>query len=1503
MYLQECKLKLCDTLPESDELFCRGIRDLELQSFNLDLVGQISERFQNYIGNISPSTQTFVKDIFFTLAWVLGRLPKVQDFQDVLAIGDYVTRIHFNKPIGTFIFDTIFDFDSNGVAQSLDWTVLKDLVSSYEALRTHPAVIKFIKVISLAFSGGILETMGIHANVGDLWKMITETMTRIMGHTDFIAAVVDLVQFIGERISAFCVTRSWHSLVQTPTTYSNWVDKAFDLIDKSAAIPNPDAIGMDYHVYVNDITQTIADGEEIRRYVKSGDAKDSVASTLSRLRRMYTDIIIRDAAGEFRMAPFTMLTCCGSSKGKSSFNDTLKTHYAKMYNKPLGKGFIYYRTPAEPHWNGFKSCMWCTIIEDVAAVNPNTATSDPSNADTLLMIGNTGFSPPQAAIEDKGRTPFKCELVLASTNTKDLKAHCWFNNPQAIRRRYPYVVNAQPKEPYRKPGTMMLDPSKVPVTLPGHYPDLWDIVVEEVKVMPDETISMVEILVTDSIYVFIQHFNKWVSDHRAGQASLLQSMANVAQVELCPVHQLPSVVCCPGQLQVQGDEEDDNLESQGLSLTSKLVLGGAAAVGACAAGKFFAGCAGDVLVQDPSLIARPADLVSCAVFRAKQKVGWYFNNKVEQIKFFTRDSVKKILLSSLYETYAAVHPYLKFFILGVGFFAGLGLTWHFLRKECPELIPFEVQVSIDDVGVMPANAKEMENVWRKADYQPSEFLGRLSQSWSNLSLSKSSALVARNVVWCRTSHGGTKHSIFRAVCLSGHLYVVPNHVLPLDEYFDLQVIHENNSEGCNGNISFKMAQRCILRVPEKELAFFEINHMPGRRNISGLLPEKGFTVDAPGRMVVRSSDGTTEYIMTKRTHFMEKQHIEQFNSFLDVCPSEVERDTVKGECGSPVVVQQPNACVLAGIHILGGTRRQAVSVPIYREDYESALNWFNTPIVENDIPFLEGQNFTTDISPRCTARYIPDGTVQVFGSFGGFKRQPKSTAKDTPLTPFLLEDGRKREFAPAPMRGFTAVHIGLKSMVQKKMCFKEDVVKLCAASFARTIYKGLPDRFKAELKEPICLRAALNGVPGTKFVDSMNFGTSAGYPYNNSKRNHIIRMPADDIWQHPVELTPEIKLEVEECWNKMIQGISSAPVFMQHLKDEALPLRKVVAGKARLFMGGPMAWNVCVRMALLPFVRVMQYNKYLFECAPGTNATSIEWTRIYQYLTRYGVDRLIAGDFETFDKVMGSLVIMEAFRTIRMILTWCGATQELLNAVQVIAEDVAFAFCNFNGDLMRFFGSNPSGHPLTVIINCLVNSIYMRYCYHELNPAKEVDTFQENVSLITYGDDNAAGSRVDWFNHTEIARILSEVGIGYTMADKYAESVPFIMISEVSFLKRNFRYEPELNAYMATLDPKSIWKSLMIFIPSKTESPQKQTVDIVRSAVAEWFFHGREKFEEQSMYLRRLLDRADLSCYIDDGVFPTWEELKERFTEASQAYLDCEPETTQNILGKFVWSS
>lgn len=1499
-YFEFCKLQNTTLEMEQDVDSFPPVADLKLvaQSFTSDFIANITNKYNQFIGN--SSSVDFVQELFYTLAWVLGRISKITDLTDVLAIGDYISRIHFHKPVGKFIFDFLFDTELE--AQSMDWSVLKDLVSSYEALKTHPAVIKFIKVISLAFSGGILQSLGIESSAAELWQMITETMTKIMGHTDFISAILDFVQFIGERISAFCVTGSWKSLLHTPTSYARWVDKSYDLLEKSVALGNPEALDIDYHGYMGSLISVIEEGTEIRRYIKAGDARDGVSQMLSKLRVLYNEIMLKDAAGEFRMSPFCMLISSGSGVGKSSFEDTLKTHFAKIYSKPLGSKFVYYRTPAEPHWNGFKTCMWCLIIEDVASINPNTGSTDPSLSDILLANGNTGFSPPQASLEDKGMTPFMCELVLASTNTENLMAHCWFNNPQAIRRRFPYIVNILPKAEYRIDGTNMLDPSKVPLTLPGYYPDLWHIKVKKVRVETDERVVAEVFFETSSIYEFIEKFNDWTSEHRIGQASLLKSMDMVADVVVCPIHKLPVKVCCGFESAlVPQAEETDDLEPQGISLATKLMLGSAFSYGAYKTSKFVGACASEVLNAHPDLIYSPGSLVNTIAHRSLTKAQWYFNHRVHTIKIMCRDGLKKILRDALYTSYEAYKPFLKKFALSISFFAGLGLTWHFLKKEFPEFSFLEKQHSIDDVGVMPISKKEKENVWKKDDYVASEFLGRLSQSWASLPMTKVSSLLARNVVWCQTTHSVTKHTTFRATCVAGHLYVVPHHVLPIDEYFDLQVISDNTAEGCNGNIRFKVAQSCIYRRPDLELAFFEIRHMPQRRNILELFPKQGFRCDAPGRLVSRLPDGSLDYLDTKRTSILTDQFLDQFNITIDVAASTLSRDTINGDCGCPVVVQLPHASFIAGIHVLGGNRLCALAAPVTIEVIEEAKEFFDTPFVESDIPHLVGQNFTTEISQRCTARFIEEGSLEVFGSFTGFKTQPKSTACDTIFAKVLLDDGHERKFAPAPMKGYSAVHIGLKSIVQKTMTFKEDVLRHCTDSFASIVLQDLPLEFKEELRHVLPLKVALNGMPGTKFIDAMNFGTSAGYPHNKSKKHMVMRVPADEVWQHPIVVDDVIKNEITDCWTKMNSGISVSPIFMQHIKDEALPLRKVKAGEARLFMGGPFAWSVCVRMVLLPFVRVMQLNKYLFECAPGTNATSIEWTRLYHYLTKHGDDRMIAGDFKSFDKLMGSLVILEAFRFIRIILKACGATEETLTVVQVIAEDISFSFVNFNGDLMRFFGSNPSGHPLTVIVNCIVNSLYMRYVYFELNPKHEVFSFKENVALITYGDDNAIGSCVDWFNHTAISEVLSTVGVKYTMADKNAISVPFIPISEVSFLKRTFRWDEEVGAYLATLDSKSIWKSLMIFIPSKTESPQRQSVDIVRSAVSEWFFYGRERFETECSYLRELVDRVGLECYIEANTFPTWDELHRRFAESSVDYLNTEPLTTRNIIGPLSW--
>ena len=298
----------------------------------------------------------------------------------------------------------------------------------------------------------------------------------------------------------------------------------------------------------------------------------------------------------------------------------------------------------------------------------------------------------------------------------------------------------------------------------------------------------------------------------------------------------------------------------------------------------------------------------------------------------------------------------------------------------------------------------------------------------------------------------------------------------------------------------------------------------------------------------------------------------------------------------------------------------------------------------------------------------------------------------------------------------------------------------------------------------------------------------------------------------------------------------------------------------------------------------MQKNKFVFECAPGTNATSTQWGEIRSYLVQHGVDRLVAGDYRQFDKRMCSDLILAAFDILRWMCERAGYRPEDLLAIDCIAADTAYPLVDFHGDLVMFFGSNPSGHPLTVIINGLANSLYVRYTYRVLNPAREVASFRSNVALMTYGDDNVFGvsERAPWFHHTSVQKALADISVGYTMADKEAESVPYIHIDEVTFLKRSWRWDSELRAWAAPLDEESIGKMLTRVVKSDTLCPEAQAVAVMESAHSEYFFYGRKVFEEKSKMFQRIVEKCGLENYVTDHSFPSWNELFDRFWRSSQ---------------------
>jgi hypothetical protein len=311
----------------------------------------------------------------------------------------------------------------------------------------------------------------------------------------------------------------------------------------------------------------------------------------------------------------------------------------------------------------------------------------------------------------------------------------------------------------------------------------------------------------------------------------------------------------------------------------------------------------------------------------------------------------------------------------------------------------------------------------------------------------------------------------------------------------------------------------------------------------------------------------------------------------------------------------------------------------------------------------------------------------------------------------------------------------------------------------------------------------VNGLPGVKFIDGLNKNSSMGHPWNTTKKRFLLPDP-DEMYPEGVAFKPEVMERVERIESCYREGRRAYPVFKGHLKDEPTSLAKIAKKKTRVFTGAPVDWSLVVRSRLLSFVRLVQKNKFIFEAGPGTVCQSPEWGEIRDYLVVFGEDQIIAGDYGKFDKRMSSTFVLAAFEIIQRVHAEAGFGPEEVRELCCIAHDTAFPVTAFNGDLLEFFGTNPSGHPLTVIINSLANSLYMRYVYMVLNPQRECVSFKRNVHLFTYGDDNIMGvsPACTWFYHGAIQEQLSHIGVEYTMADKEAESRPYISLSEASFL-------------------------------------------------------------------------------------------------------------------------
>ncbi len=132
----------------------------------------------------------------------------------------------------------------------------------------------------------------------------------------------------------------------------------------------------------------------------------------------------------------------------------------------------------------------------------------------------------------------------------------------------------------------------------------------------------------------------------------------------------------------------------------------------------------------------------------------------------------------------------------------------------------------------------------------------------------------------------------------------------------------------------------------------------------------------------------------------------------------------------------------------------------------------------------------------------------------------------------------------------------------------------------------------------------------------------------------------------------------------------------------------------------------------------------------------------------------------------------------------------------------------------------------------------------------------------------------DAYNHTRVASVLAKSGITYTMADKEAESVPFINGADAGFLKRDSIWDPELNIYRAALDETSISKQLHAHLKSATLSEEEHSATAIGGALDEYFEYGRDVYEQRRQELSEVARVSGLTGYVGD--LRTYDEQVDR---------------------------
>jgi hypothetical protein len=555
-------------------------------------------------------------------------------------------------------------------------------------------------------------------------------------------------------------------------------------------------------------------------------------------------------------------------------------------------------------------------------------------------------------------------------------------------------------------------------------------------------------------------------------------------------------------------------------------------------------------------------------------------------------------------------------------------------------------------------------------------------------------------------------------------------------------------------------------------------------------------------------------------------------------------NTLKGMCGAVMVINNNNSPrKLAGIHSARSTiTHKSITQLVTQEMIKELLSQFDVLVDNTSVPdFIEVAEDQSLVELRGN-----------FTNLGISKLHAGSGSKTHIVASPIHEHIFPKVTEPAV---FTSR--------DKRLDFPVDPLAMAISKYgspSKPFRKGTLDYVAENVKQItqsfevartpriLTFEQSYQGIPSLKYFDPIDMKSSPGLPYNKERpvnksgKHALFEIDQDGIYHC---ISKDLEKRTCERLDSYRKGERYPSLWTDCLKDERRPLAKIRQGKTRSFCMAPLDYTLVCRMFLLDFCAAFYNSRLTFFSAVGIDVRSAEWTFLFNRLNSVSPIG-IAGDYSSWD---GSCKPEVFEKVLEVINDWYDDGEDNARVRAMIFDEMVHTKSLARNQMYQKHQGMPSGHVLTVVVNTIINAIYLRCAWvdlaHKTNPSfRPLSQFHRLVADSIYGDDNILAidpSVITWFNQITISNYFSQYGISYTDATKNAILNEYDFIANLTFLKCGFKPHQYNRQFLLAPIATDTIQELLNWV-SDSNDPTDQLLSNYYDALVFAYHHGKSYF-------------------------------------------------------------